>query len=311
MTAVKGTSISQFFESFSDEQACLEQIVSAKWGNHSPCPGCGELGQWFPVRNSKKYRHSCNLQFSPLKDTVIYRSNLSLIAFFYALLLFCNSAYGMRSSFIRKQLGIGVKSAHRLCNRVRLHMSAYNRASKLGGKGKTVYVDEVYLRRIVDLQSSRRKGAFVQGLRCDGQLLMGIVADRKRRSLVDNIERLVLPGSRIITDSYGSYRALGDKGWEHIRINHSRAFHDFHGHTTNPIECCWSALKRNLKSYSQVGEHNLWLFLAEFECRFNLRSETTSCFEQLCSHFPPINEETQLALIKRFDWRSLDSSFKA
>jgi len=57
-----------------------------------------------------------------LKGTAFFRSNLSLMASFYALLLFCNSSSGVRSAFIRKQLGISLKGAHRLCNTIRLHM---------------------------------------------------------------------------------------------------------------------------------------------------------------------------------------------
>ncbi len=47
---------------------------------------------------------------SVLEDAVLYRSNLSPMAWFYAMPLFANNAIVMRSTFLRKQLGLGVKS---------------------------------------------------------------------------------------------------------------------------------------------------------------------------------------------------------
>ncbi len=299
-----GTSVTEFFERFPDEGACLEQVVLAKWGDHTPCPSCEQLGWWKPIPGTKKYRHSCNRQHSPLRDTVFYHSNLSLMTFFYGLLLFSNAAFGMRVNFLRRHLGLGMRSTHRLCNRIRLHMATYQRVDSLGGPGKTVHIDEVYLRRIVQPGVDRRKGAIVLGIECEGVVLTGIISDRTRATLIPIIERIVARGTRIVTDSYASYKELDKRGWEHVQINHKRAFHDFHGNTLNPIEQYWSALKRNMKSYGQVADRNLWLFLAEFECRYNLRSESVSCFDQLCAAFPRINPSTLPRLEARFDWRS-------
>ena len=45
------------------------------------------------------------------------------MAWFYALLLFANSSSGVRTSFVRKQLGLGHRSSFRLCRMIRVHMA--------------------------------------------------------------------------------------------------------------------------------------------------------------------------------------------
>ncbi|KPF61801.1 IS1595 family transposase [Porphyrobacter sp. AAP60] len=303
METYKGTSVTEFFRRFPTEQACLQQVFEHKWGRSGSCPRCAEYGgRWFHVAGTKKYQHSCRTHLSPLKDTAFYRSNLSLMAWFYALLLFTNCQTGMRSSFIRRQLGIGAKSAHRLCHQIRLHLASQQRPDSLGGPGKRVHVDEGFFRVIVDPALDRRRQATVLGLECDGKIVTGIVPDHKAATIKRAIDRFVLPGSTIVTDAAGQYRWLGAEGWDHVAINHKVAFHNFDGVTNNPIECYWAVLRRTLRLYRQVADTNLWAFLAEVEFRYNRRHSKTSLFDEVIETFPEISPRTMPTLRARFDW---------
>jgi len=299
-----GTSIAGFFARFPNEQSCLDQIFKAKSTTYTVCPSCKESGgKWIPIPKTKKYRHSCGLQTSPLKDTVLYRSNLSLMAWFYALLLFTNSQTGMRSSFVRRQLGIGVKSAHRLCNKLRIHLACQARPATLGGPGKLVHIDEAYFRVIADSDMSRRRNAIVLGFACDGFIICGAIPDCKRLTITPLIDRFVSPGSTIVTDGAGQYRRLRDQGWKHVAINHKVAFHNFEGVTSSPIETYWRVLRRTLRLYRQVADHNLWGFLAEVEFRYNRRHSTVSLFDEAIGSFPEVSPQTIDEIRSRFDWR--------
>jgi transposase-like protein len=274
-----------------------------KYGDHSPCPRCGKIGGWGRVRGTKKYFHSCRRQISPLKDTAFYRSNLSLAACFYAILLFSNCSSGVRSSFLRKQLGLATKSSHRLCNLVRLHMSTYERPTQLGGPGRLVEVDEILLKHVHVPDKKQHEAAIVLGMACEGKVLTGIVSDRKRQTLHANILKYVKPGSTIVTDDWGAYKGLERLGFTHISVNHSRGFFNQDGYSTCEIDAYWASLRRAMRGYHQVSPSNLWMFLAEVECRYNFRRERQALFDSLTSRWPTLTPESAAMFERRFDWR--------
>lgn len=296
--------ILEFCRRFPNEEACLNTIFNNKFGDHTPCPHCGVTGGWGRLRGTKKYFHSCRRQVSPLKGTAFYRSNMSLTAYFYAILLFSNCASGVRSSFLRRQLGIHPKSAHRLCNRIRLHMATYERPPKLGGPGKLVEVDEVLLRHALCPGKSQHQPTIVMGMACQGKVITGIVADRKRQSLHANILKFVETGSTIVTDDWCAYKGLERLGFKHISVNHSRGFLNEHGFSTCEIDSYWATLRRAMRGYRQTAPANLWMFLAEIECRHNFRHDRSALFETLISHWPTITADNLATFERRFDWRS-------
>lgn len=299
-----GTSVTDFFETYRGEEACLHKIFETRWGDHTACPVCGKIGGWKSIPRTRKYRHTCRTHLSVLKGTAFYRSNLPLMAYFYAILLFANSSSGMRSTFIRKHLGLGLKGAVNLSQRVRLHISAYDRPERLGGPGKTVFVDEVYLRHIVDKGQGRRVSVQVLGFSCEGRVIAGIVPDRKAATLLAEIKKRVVPGSSIITDDWCGYKRVPTLGFRHIAVNHSKgSFFDTRGNSTGEIDSYWATVRRALRLYHQVRDDTLWLFLAEIEFRYNHRFGHCSPFETLVSHWPDLDLIGPEALRKRYDWR--------
>lgn len=232
----------------------------------------------------------------------MYRSNLSLMAWFYAFFLFANTSTGMRAGFVRRQLGIGHKSSHRLCKMIRVHMAALARPDMLGGEGKTVQIDEVYLRYIANAAGEPNDAVIVFGMASEGQVLSAIVPDRRSATLIPHIVAHVTPGSKIVTDMLSGYRTLSRHGFEHVQVNHSVAFHDFRGHSNNDIEAYWSTVRRMLRSARQVSRENVWTFLAEIEFKYNRRHKKNSIFEELISNFPIFDHESLSELESKFDW---------
>ena len=299
---LKGTSVTEFFHRFPDETACLAHVHRTKFENQ-PCPNCGKIGRWSPNKDRKDYRHSCRKAHFPLRHTIMYRSNYSLMAWFYAMLLFGNSTQGISAHLLRRHLGIGMKGAHRLSDRIRIQMALYDRPTMLGGPGKKVYIDEMQALNLVGEHPTIRKSAMVLGIRCDDKVLTGVIADRTRASIIPAIEKRVRPGSIVVTDGYSTYISLRQRGWKHVIINHSKAFHNFKGDTTSPIDIYWNVLQRLLRGYHQVKETNLWKYLGQSEFKFNTRSEKVSHFDTMISAFPEYSPRTQLAIERRYDWR--------
>jgi transposase-like protein len=232
----------------------------------------------------------------------MYRSNLSLMAWFYAFFLFSNTSIGMRAGFIRRQLGIGHNSSHRLCRMIRVHMAAMARPDMLGGEGKTVHIDEVHLRFIASSAGEPNDAVIVLGLASEGQVLSAIVSDRRTETLIPHIVARVRPRSKVVTDMLSGYRTLAQHGFDHVQINHSVAFHDFRGDSNNDIEAYWSTVRRMLRSARQVSREHMWTFLAEIEFKYNRRHTKDKIFEELISNFPDFDPEKSHVLEARFDW---------
>ncbi|MGY6550347.1 MAG: IS1595 family transposase [Erythrobacter sp.] len=281
----------------------MKAVFDGKFGHHGACPNCGEIGGWGRVKGTKKYFHTCRRQISPLKDTAFYRSNLSLTACFYTIFLFSNCSSGVASSFIRKQLGLGPKSSHRLCNRVRLHMATYQRPSLLGGRGKRVEVDEVFLRHVRNPGMTSHQNSCVVGIASEGKVIAGIANDRTRKTLHTIIKKYVRPKSIIVTDDWKPYRGLEEYDFKHKIVNHSKGFFNENGYSTCEIDSYWATLRRTLRSYHQFAPNNLWLFLAETEARYNFRHDRIAFFEDLVSKWPSINQHNIHQFRSRYDWR--------
>lgn len=296
-----GTGIREFTQRFPNSDACLEHIFQTRWGDHTPCPKCQRFGAWSRVSGRNAYRHICRSQVSVLQGTVFHKSNLPLSLWFYSLLLSANSSHGVRSSFLRKQLGISLKASHSIRRGICYQMASYNRPAQLGGPGKTVVIDEVYLKNVTNPDHSRR-AVIVLGMVCDGQLINGIIPDRKKKTLMANVAKFVREGSTIVTDGWIGYHSLSKLGWEHIAVNHSRAFHDFHGHTTNDVECYWAILKRTLRAYRQISMEGLPSLLGEVEFRFNRRNANVSLFDELITRFDCLSVNGTDGINKRFSW---------
>lgn len=301
----RGTSVLEFFERFPDEASCLRHLFAVRWGNHSPCPRCRQPGgHWFAVTGTKKYRHSCRTQISVLENTIFYRSNLSLMAWFYAMLLFGNASVGVRGSFLRRHLGLGLRSAYRMANLIRLQMAGYERPAALGGPGQKVYVDETLLRYSrANVRSRRADRLIVMGFASQGKVIAGIIPDRGRATITAMIERYVRPGSIIVSDGHSSYKRVPKLGWDHIVVNHSVAFCDFEGNTLNNIEAYWRVLKRSLAGHRMILTDNVWRYLAEVEFRFNHRESNQSNFLHLIAYTAEVGGERTAELRRRYDWR--------
>lgn len=295
-------SVAEFFSRFPDEVACLKHVQQAKYGQHTPCPHCGKLGRWSHIRGTKKFLHSCKRQVSVMAETPFYKSNISLLAVFYTMLLFANSSNGIRGPFIRKHLGLGVKASHRLLNLIRAQMAYLQEPQLLDGKSTPVIVDEVHLRYFKRRGVSGLQPKILMGFAYKGQVHCGFIENRKRASLEKPILRLVCKGSKVTTDQWVGYQNLSKLGYRHSWVNHSKGEFYRKGVSTADIDSCWASFRRMFRLYHQIGIENAWLYLAEAQFCYNHRSNPKAAFETLISNWPKVNTLRNSEVQKRFDW---------
>ncbi|UAB78935.1 IS1595 family transposase [Erythrobacter sp. SCSIO 43205] len=302
--AEKAVSAAEFFARFPDELACLHHIQQTKYGSHTPCPRCGQFGRWTYIRGTKKFRHTCRKQISTLAGTPFYRSNISLHAVFYAILLFVNSSHGVHSSLLRKHLGLGTKTAHRLGNLIRMHMASLQPLRKLGNPSDPVAIDEVYLRYFRDNKFDALQPKILLGLAHCGQVQCGFIENRTQSELERAVSHFVHPGSRVMTDQWVGYANLRALGFRHSWVNHSEGTFYRNGVSTVEIDTCWAVFRRSLRLYGQIGAGNAWLYLAEMQLRYNFRGRPREAFEFLISNWPAVDGKAGNALRARFEWNA-------
>ena len=143
---------------------------------------------------------------------------------------------------------------------------------KLGGRGKTVEIDESMFGHKRKYNRGRiGRGTWVFGIveRGTGRALTFRVPDRTRETLVTGlVERFVQPGTLIISDKFSPYFNLNSIGYIHLMVNHSENFVDpYTGAHSNTIEGVWSQVKRKLKAMNGTLRSKIPGYLDEFNWR--------------------------------------------
>ena len=155
-------------------------------------------------------------------------------------------------------------------------MSTYlvNNPIRLGGVGKFVEVDESKFGHKRKYNRGRCVGdhPWIVGIieRGSKKVTLLKVLNRKATTLVSEIERVVEPGTTIITDKWAGYSSLSQRGYTHLTVNHSENFVDPNtgAHTQN-IEGFWAHSKQFLKAMH--GSQNLPNHLDETIFRWNYK----------------------------------------
>ena len=109
-------------------------------------------------------------------------------------------------------------------------------------------------------------------LKRNGKVYTQIVPDVSARTLKAIVKQRVRRGSIVFSDSWCSYDGLVFDGYEHIRINHTTVLVEHKRNHINGIESFWSYTKNKLSKFYGIRAHNFYLYLKEYEFRFNHRS---------------------------------------
>lgn len=120
----------------------------------------------------------------------------------------------------------------------------------IGGLGVEVEIDETKSAKRKYHRGHRIEGAWIFGgiERTENRSIFAeVVENRTALTLVEVIQRRILPGSIIISDCWKAYSGLSELGYHHLTVNHSITFKDSTtGAHTNGIEATWNALKRSI-----------------------------------------------------------------
>ena len=136
---------------FHDEDAARAYFEFIRWPDGKPvCPHCGVIGQATLV-NGKSHRsgmyqcNACREPFTVTVGSVMELSHIPLHKWALAFRLMASSKKGVSAHQLMRSLGLGsYRTAWFMAHRVREAMNDHD-PEPLGGKGKTVEIDETFI----------------------------------------------------------------------------------------------------------------------------------------------------------------------
>jgi transposase-like protein len=284
----KSWTISQFMETFPDDDACLAHLFETRYGKEPVCPKCGQVDTFHKLTKMPAYTCNCGHHIHPMAGTPFMRSRTPLKTWFYVMFLFCATRNGLSAKEIQRQIGVTYKTAWRMGHEIRKYMGWVDGDAPLGGTGgKAVEIDKTFIGG-KDKLHAQDKHIVLGMVERKGEIITRALPDRAGETVIPHIAANVLPGSRVMTDTAPVFQELGWRGiYTHTTVNHS-AKENVRGDThTNTIEGFWANLKRGINgTYVWVSQKHLQKYLWEFEFRHNLRKEPWLMFQLLLTAFP-------------------------
>lgn len=111
-----------------------------------------------------------------------------------------------------------------------------------------------------------------------GEVIIRMLENVKRKTINPIINKFVASGSTVYTDEYNIYDHLGQQGYHHKTVCHSKGeyardedadgFHEVH---VNTMEGFWSLLRSWLRPHRGISQEKLPLYLAFFQFVHNVR----------------------------------------
>jgi len=241
---------------YTDEIAARKHLEKLLWPDGPVCPHCGSLDAATKLKGKSTrpgvyWCNACQKPYSVTVGTVYERSHIPLHKWLYATHLLTSSKKGISAHQLMRMLGLGsYHSAWFMAHRIREGMAPSN-PPQIGGEGKTVEADEMYIGNKV-----------------------GSPTRYEIRPLMD--QHVHFATTKVYTDGSNCYRFMPVS--QHESVDHSKG--EYVRYTkngkvhTNTVEGVLSIFRRGMTGiYQHCGEQHLGRYLAEFDFRYSNRAK--------------------------------------
>lgn len=289
MAADDKFTVRDFFKRFPNDDACLDHIMSVRYGMRHACGNCGRDATFHRLGKRPAYSCAqCGHHVYPCAGTIFQDSRTSLQLWFYAIYLFVTTRHGVSGKELQRTLGVTYKTAWRMGQQIRQLMAKADDFEVLQGH---VELDEAYVGG--HRPGKRGRGAagktIVFGMKeRGGRMATEIVPNVKKATLRDATLRNVEPGATVSTDELMSYGLLDGDGYRHGQVQHGAkeyARYDWRTgtmHHTNHVESFWRLFKRSVDStHIHISAKYMQRYLSEFTFRSNHRQMENAMFDLL------------------------------
>lgn len=135
---------------FTNADAARKHLEGLLWPSGPACPHCGVVNEATALKGESTrpgvyWCNACQAPFSVTVGTVYERSKVALNVWLYATHLLCSSKKGISSHQLSRMLGVSYKTAWFMAHRIREGMAPGSDAGPIGGDGKIVEADEMFI----------------------------------------------------------------------------------------------------------------------------------------------------------------------
>jgi hypothetical protein len=122
----------QFFQRFPTDDACLEHVMTVRYGLRHVCGKCGVDATFHKLANRPAYSCAqCGAHVYPCAGTVLQDTRTPMQLWFYAIYLFVATRHGVSGKELERVLGVTYKTAWRIAKQIRTLMSQRERVELL------------------------------------------------------------------------------------------------------------------------------------------------------------------------------------
>ena len=242
---------------FNDENIAIHYLINNEILKKTRNCLCGYICN-LNIEKRKFYcfRQGCKKKYSSFDNTFFFKKRIKINEILHlAFLWTCEATPLMAENY----LGISNKTILKYfkCFRHLIAETIENQENKIGGKSVIVEIDESKFGKRKYNRGHPVEGVWVFGgveRTPERKLFLVDVPNRKEETLLNLIQKYVLPGSIIVSDMWRGYYNLEHKlNMLHFTVNHSKEFVNSEtGAHTNTIEGSWSGIKRKIAVRSRT-----------------------------------------------------------
>src|SRR5258708_39425228 len=134
--------IRDFEKQFSNDDLCLDWLVSRLYPNGIFCKTCQQITKHYKMAARKSYScNNCGNHFHPTAGTIYHKSSTPLRLWFYATYLMASTRCGISAKQIQRETGVTYKTAWRMFKQIR-SMLSYDDGDPRSGK---VEADDTFM----------------------------------------------------------------------------------------------------------------------------------------------------------------------
>jgi transposase-like protein len=267
---------------FHNEEAAFAFVEARLWPNGPVCPYCGgtdRIGRIAGQRIGQWKCYPCQKRFTVRVGWIFEASHLPLHMWLQAIHMLCAGKKGTSTRQIQRVLKCSMKTAWHLTHRIRHAMATEPGAAPIGGEGKTVEADEMFVMNrpgVVKHPGAGGAGhkiAVVSLVERGGQTRSAVLPASPNRYDIEKVmHRHMDIKSRLLTDGAQYYRF--PPAQTHETVNHSIKEYVREDVHVNTVEGYFSVFKRGMiGTYQHVSAHHLHRYVSEFDFRQNTREK--------------------------------------
>jgi transposase-like protein len=277
---------------FHDEKAAYKYVEKHIWADGRSCPHCGVVDRSGELKGKSTrigvYKcYECRKPFTVKVGTIFESSHIKLHIWLQAIFLMSSSKKGISSNQLHRVLGITLKSAWFLSQRIREAMKD-GMVGPLGGNG-IVEADETYYGpKSGPLPTHTTAGnpfpagkggakrahkrAIVSLVERGGKVRSFHVDRADKVTVAQIVTKNVAKEATLFTDESRLYTGADAHVSGHETVHHASGEYARGIVNTNTIEGYFSIFKRGMKGvYQHCDEKHLHRYLSEFDFRYNNR----------------------------------------